>query len=320
MRISILFSSLEIEVKGAEEVLRLVPFFEIEAEEGQTEEKLPEDRLPEELREFFIDIKTPADILDESINNELTDNLLAAQSAFSSLLEENERMEEEIVETKKKIENLENERMMLRKIKQEIEVKGAEEVLRLVPFFEIEAEEGQTEEKLPEDRLPEELREFFIEIKTPADILDESINNELTDNLLAAQSAFSSLLQENKRMEEEIVETKKKIENLENERMMLYERKRRYTWDYIRNIYEEERDWFHLQVPLIQRLVKYNGKYFGQWIILSTFDYTNRDLEEQLEEGQKDFLFQLQENKRKEEQLVEAKNKLANLENERMIL
>ncbi|KAK2702066.1 hypothetical protein QYM36_019321, partial [Artemia franciscana] len=106
------------------------------------------------------------------------------------------------------------------KIKQEIEVKGAEEVLRLEPFYELESMKGQTEEK-PEDRLPKELRKFFIEIETPADILDESINTEITDNLLEAQSAFSSLVEENERMEEEIVETKKKIGNLENERMML---------------------------------------------------------------------------------------------------
>ncbi|KAK2701239.1 hypothetical protein QYM36_020095, partial [Artemia franciscana] len=95
------------------------------------------------------------------------------------------------------------EKINREEILKQIEVEGAEKVLGL-KFFEIEAEEGKTEgaeEKLPEYRLPGNLREFFIEIETPADILYENINDKLTDKLLAAQWAFLSLLQENKRME-----------------------------------------------------------------------------------------------------------------------
>ena len=56
--------------------------------------------------------------------------------------------------------------------------------------LKLKLKKAKLKRKLPEDRLPEELREFFIEIETPADILDESINNELTDNLLAAAIGF----------------------------------------------------------------------------------------------------------------------------------
>ncbi|KAK2713160.1 hypothetical protein QYM36_011749 [Artemia franciscana] len=76
-----------------------------------------------------------------------------------------------------------------------------------------------------------------------------------------------------------------------------------------------EADWFHRRYWLREPKKTLRGRWIGNY----RTRWADWQLEAKLEDAQKDFLFQFRRHKRMEEELVELKNKLTNLDNERMM-